>query len=221
MNIKTLIFCDFDGTVAERDVGYHLFRHFSDGRNDELLPDWKAGRISSREILLREAEMVGAPAQDILDYLDRFDLDPGFADFVDLCEKNGSLPIIVSEGMDFYIQRLLRKQGLDHLSVLSNIGHLENNGIRIEFPYVNHSCTRCGSCKGERIAEIRAQCGGAVRTVFVGDGYSDACAAREADLLFAKKDLEKLCRERDIPYVGFSNFFEVADHLTNAGILKH
>jgi 2,3-diketo-5-methylthio-1-phosphopentane phosphatase len=213
------VFCDFDGTVAVRDVGYHLFHHFSGGRNDELLPDWKAGRISSREILTREAAMVHATPEAILAHVDEYQLDAAFAAFETLCRANDVPVTVISEGLDIYIKRLLYRHGLEHVPVICNIGHLEAGGLRIEFPYVNRVCTSCGSCKGERIAEYRQRLGRRVTVVFVGDGYSDACAAAEADILFAKKDLEQYCLARNIRYNSYKTFADVARSLTELGHL--
>lgn len=44
--------------------------------------------------------------------------------------------------------------------------------------------------------------------VFIGDGVSDLPAAREADVLFARKGLrlEEYCIENKIPYIGFDTF---------------
>ena len=215
-----LIFCDFDGTVAKEDVGYRLFHHFSGGRNEALIPEWKTGRISSREILEREAAMVRATPDEVYKFLDQFKLAPGFAEFVSICRRNSAEPIIISEGMHFYISYLLGNFNLADLEVLANIGHLENGGIRIEFPFTNRSCKRCGSCKGERIAENRARSAAGARVVFVGDGLSDVCAAGEADIVFAKKDLEQYCQAENIDYNKYSDFFEVAERILELGILK-
>jgi len=214
-----LVFCDFDGTVAKRDVGYSLFHHFSGGRNDDLIPDWKAGRISSREILLKEAAMVNATEQEIYDFLDHFDIDSGFAEFEALCRANDTEPIIVSEGLDFYIRHVLNRHNLGHLKVICNHGYLEENSIKIEFPYQNRSCRRCGSCKGERIAEYRAKVPPGCKVVFAGDGYSDACAAREADVLFAKKDLQEYCIRENIRYNTYVDFSEVGIRMIELGLL--
>jgi len=54
---------------------------------------------------------------------------------------------------------------------------------------------------------------------FVGDGYSDACAAGEADILFAKKDLLQYCQSKNIAYNEFSNFRDVAGCLAKLGFL--
>ncbi|PWB71158.1 hypothetical protein C3F09_08190 [candidate division GN15 bacterium] len=215
--MKTLVFCDFDGTISRRDVGYNLYHHFSGGRNDLLLPDWKAGRMSSRECLTREAEMVTAKTEEIMAFLDQFTIDPGFPEFESLCRRNGVEPIVVSDGLDFYIRHILSRNNLGHLHVLSNIGHLDGAGIRIEFPRTNRECRRCGNCKGEIIEEFRERAGEPVTTVFVGDGYSDVCATRAADLLFAKKDLARYCLEHGIAFTKFDTFFDVSRALIDLG----
>jgi len=219
--MKTLLlFCDFDGTVSRRDVGYNMYHHFSGGRNDELLPDWRAGKMSSRECLTREAAMVNATSQEILAYIEQFEIDPGFADFVALAKKNGIAPTILSDGLDFYIRHILGRNGLDQLAVIANIGHLNGSGLTIDFPRTNRTCTRCGNCKGEIIEEFRERAETPVTTVFVGDGYSDICATRSADLLFAKKDLERYCVEHKIAYTKYDTFFDVGRILTERGLWR-
>jgi len=214
-----LVFCDFDGTVAKMDVGYNFFRHFSDGKSMELIPDWKSGKLSSRDCLMQEAAMVKATPEEIYNYLDRFEIDPGFPAFIELCRHNHILPVILSDGFDFYIKYILKKYNLAHLPLYCNKAYLENRGIRVEFPHENHNCKRCGNCKGERIAEIRSCSETPFRTVFIGDGYSDTCAIGEADLLFAKKDLELYCLENNIPYNKYMDFYDVARTLVSGGHL--
>ena len=216
---KPLIFCDFDGTIAVDDVGYQLFHHFSGRRNDELMPDWKSGRMSNREVLVKEAAMVTANPEEIIAFIDKMKLDPTFAPFVKLCQKNNIKPVVLSEGLDFYIEHLLKKNSLDHLPMLANHGIMENKTIRIEFPYKNQNCTRCGCCKGERIDEYRAEADDGAVVVFVGDGYSDTCGAERADIIMAKKDLANYCRDKNIDFVPFDTFEDVGRFLLNESIL--
>jgi len=216
--VSPVIFCDFDGTATRRDVGYHLYKHFSGGRNDALLPDWKAGRLTTRDCLKLEAEMVRATPDEILRFVDQFELEPTFAPFVDACRVEDVPLTILSEGLDLYIARLLGRSGLDHLTVHSNIGHLENGGLRIEFPYQTRSCEGCGNCKAARISEYRAATDATAPIVFIGDGYSDACGARAADIVFAKKDLKQYCQDEAISYNDFSDFQDVIDGLRQQGL---
>ena len=218
--MKTIVFCDFDGTISRRDVGYSLFHHFSNGENDKLLPDWKAGRMSSRECLTREAAMVTASSQEILAFLDQFEIDPGFSAFERLCRQNDFGLVILSDGLDFYINPILARNGLSHLELRCNIGRLNSHGIDIEFPRDNVACERCGSCKGEIIQEYCGQISGESRAIFVGDGYSDTCATRAASVLFAKKDLERYCQAHNIAYNRYDTFYDVAGTLIGQGIAR-
>ncbi len=49
--------------------------------------------------------------------------------------------------------------------------------------------------------------------VYAGDGLSDRCAVRYADVVFAKKSLVKYCQEQNISYFEFSTFREIQERL--------
>ncbi|RKX29537.1 MAG: hypothetical protein DRP47_01495 [Candidatus Zixiibacteriota bacterium] len=218
IDTQVAVFCDFDGTIARRDVGYSIFHHFSNSRNDELLPDWKAGRLSSRDCLLKEAEMSPMTEEELFSFIDQFEFDSGFAPFVEKCQVVSIDLIIVSDGLDLYIDYLLKREGFEHLKLIVNHGYIDGNRLIIEFPHHNQICRKCGSCKGERIQEYRQQHEGNTNIIFVGDGYSDACATTEADVLFAKKDLERYCRMRNIKYQLYDDFFDVAEQMDSMGL---
>ena len=217
--VKNLVFCDFDGTISQRDIGYNLFHHFSGGRNDALLPDWISGAMTTRDCLRAEAELVKATREEIYAFLDQFELTPGFLEFVQLCESNDAPLVVLSDGLDFYIEYVLEKHGLTRLPVVTNQGIPENGTIRVEFPHDNHECESCGSCKAERIKEHLAKHGPS-RTIFVGDGYSDACATREADVLFANKDLEKYCKENNIAHYSYDSFHDITKRIIELGFMS-
>jgi len=219
-NSEFIIVADFDGTVVSQDVGYNFFRHFSGGRNNELLPFWKSGEMSTRECLQHEAELVTVKKEEAYPFLDSFELDPGFAGFASSCQDQRIPLVIASDGLDFYIRYLLEKFGFSHIPAISNIGIFDDTGIRIEFPHDNRECDSCGSCKAERIEDLKNQHGNGVKIVFIGDGYSDACATKAADILFAKRDLKEFCDNRNIKYHGFDNFFDVSRKLIKMGILN-
>ena len=77
------------------------------------------------------------------------------------------------------------------------------------FPYARDDCrVRSGNCKC--VPTIGAARGGARRTILIGDGRSDLCAAGAADYVFAKKQLLVLCRERGIAHRPFETFDDAA-----------
>jgi len=217
--MKISMFCDFDGTIARRAVGYHMFRHFSDGQTEELVQQWQSGQIDTRECLVAEAGMCRATPAEIYAYLDQIELNRGFAEFAALCESNDVELTILSEGLDLYITYILERQGLRHLKVSANHGYLKDNRIKVTFPRENKTCRRCGSCKGERIREYRDRQTEEVMAIFVGDGLSDICAVAEADLVFAKKDLEQHCSMNNIGFVPYDYFDDVTRYLVEQGLL--
>jgi len=217
--MHTAVFTDFDGTAARRDVGYHIYHHFSAGRSEAVIPAWKAGEISSRECLLREAAMVEATERDFYAFLDTMVLNPGFVEFDRLCRANNVPLTILSDGLDLYIDHILKRHGLSHIPALCNRGRLSDGKLTIEFPYPPGACGRCGNCKGERIAEYRSAYAQPCRVVFIGDGLSDTCAIDQCDVLLAKKDLARYCEASNIPYTKFDTFFDVARVLVEQGYL--
>lgn len=220
MITSAVVFCDFDGTVTERDVGYWLFHHFSGGKNEMFVPAWKEGKLSSRELLTKEAELINVSPTQFYDYLNSFELSPGFIEFERLCRIQAIPLFILSDGLNLYIDHIFARFNLTHLAVRSNRGYLESNGIRIEFPYKSTSCPRCGNCKKDRIIELRAELPPTSKTVLIGDGLSDACAAQVADIVFAKKDLARYCQTFGISYNTYQNFFDVTAQLRKLGIMQ-
>jgi hypothetical protein len=61
------------------------------------------------------------------------------------------------------------------------------------------------------IASSESEDGSVPLIIFVGDGVSDLAAAREADVLFARRGLrlEEYCRESHIPHISFDTFKDI------------
>jgi len=217
--MRLAIFSDFDGTLCRKDVGYHMFKTFSQGKTDDLVPLWKSGELSTRDCLRREAEMVDIDEERLRGFLDQFRLNEGVKELLDLCRSHDVDFTILSDGFGFYIEHVLANHGLNDLDIITNRGYFEDGELKIDFPHDNVSCQRCGSCKGERIREYLEKVGEETKVVFIGDGYSDVCALAESDLIFAKKDLEQYCRQNNINHVAYDDFNDVIQYLQAQGHL--
>jgi 2-hydroxy-3-keto-5-methylthiopentenyl-1-phosphate phosphatase len=49
--------------------------------------------------------------------------------------------------------------------------------------------------------------------IHIGDGHSDRCAAKEADLVFAKGSLSEFCKSEQIRFLEYDNFSEIVEVL--------
>ncbi len=220
MSERVKVICDFDGTISRRDIGHHFFKSFipcSDER-EKLLDRWKLGLISSRECLEKEIEWMEADIKDLDKFIQGEEIDPYFKDFVDFCNRRKYDFLILSDGLDYYIDKILMDSGLGYLDFQAN--HLvRNNGniTGVEFPGYNiMDCTMCGNCKRYYVEEARKQ---GFFTVYVGNGYSDMCPSRFTHLLLAKDDLLNLCSEEERDCIPFHNFRDVERELTTRLIL--
>ena len=201
---------DFDGTVTKRDVAELLLREFTGDAWLEI--ERQHATIGTRETLRREFDLVRATQQEVLSAAERLaELDPTFPPFLAFCRQNGISIEIVSEGFDAYLEHLLRRWGLD-LPFRTNHAEFRDGRLVLTHPHEDPQCRLCGTCKMGRVLELRA---GGYRVAYVGNGTSDICPALEADLVFAKDDLERLCREHGRDHVPFRDFADVQRRLAD------
>lgn len=201
------LFIDFDGTIATEDVGNRFFTTFCNGRNRELVERWKRREVTSIECLRGEAALITATEAELLEFSRQFDIDPGFHTICEICSEHDIPVRIVSDGLSLYIKEILKKHNFSDIPVFANRAIFSDGRVDVEFPHIEYSCGHCGNCKGGAIRTMRSP---GSKTIFVGDGYSDLCAAGEADYLFAKGDLATYLGRENEAFIPFETLQEVA-----------
>ena len=210
--------CDFDGTISPEDIGHRFVMRFAatsprsggraaGARLEDLASRWRAGTIGHRELTEGECALLRCSAAEALAFTDGFAIDPEFAPFTRAALAHGDAVQVLSEGFDFYIRALLGREGLSDLPVASNRVRFEGGRVIPEFPHAARSCGRCGNCKGAHVRDWRAR---GYRTVVIGDGYSDRCGAREADVVVARDALLEWCAGEGRPAIAFTTFADLA-----------
>ena len=145
-------------------------------------------------------------------FLDNQEIDSTFAGFVNFCRERALDMYIVNDGMNYYIDRILKKNGLHNVPYFSNRLELVplNGSSKVRFkptfPFRDEVCDRCACCKRNHMLTMS---GDDDVIVYVGEGYSDRCPARYADIVFAKDDLLKFCRQENISYFEYRTFADV------------
>ncbi len=212
------IFCDFDGTVAVHDVGGRFFRTFGNNKIPGIIEDLYAGIITPRECYDREfAALHGLTLASFEEFVLEQAIDPYFKEFVEFCRKRKIDCWILSDGFNFYIERILARFELTEVPFFSN--HLaysvqpDSGELHFEpqFPYTDSECNHCANCKRNHLLTLS---GDDDIIVYVGDGISDRCPVRYADIVFAKGQLVKYCQEENITYFEYRTFREIVDRLT-------
>ena len=216
--MKYSVYCDFDGTISIGDIGNRLFRTFATGNIDGILNEWKEGKIGSRECLRRECELVSATKEELLTFSDEQKIEPSFKKFYDYCKRRNWNFLIVSDGLDFYIHRILKNYNLNNIPVYANhVKFVSKNKIDSEYPYYDKGCLTCGNCKGYFVKEEQKK---GNKVIFIGNGYSDRCAVPAADIVFAKTDLKKYCELNNYSYFDFNDFNDIIDKLESMKLEK-
>lgn len=200
------VFVDFDGTITKVDVGNSFFRKFgNEAESLKAVEKWKNGELSGSGLLLQEAEYVHATKQDAFSFVRTCEIDPFFKEFLSFCHETQIDITILSDGLDFYITEILRKNGIAGIPFYSNRAHFDSGRVSIELPYES-DCNKCANCKGYQILK---RSGPDDVIIYIGNGFSDRCAVQYADIVFAKDDLLKYCEEKNITYFPFSDFEDV------------
>lgn len=201
------VFIDFDGTITKKDIGDRLFIEYG-----EFEP-WHT-RLVNKEIEIKEYWHELSKRLDknltpemIAEYALKFEVDAYFKQFVGYCQEKNYKVSIVSDGFDVYVLPIVRNLGLTNLPIFINKLNFEANTFVPEFPGASESCDcLCASCKRNSILSNTSSDD---IFVFIGDGYSDYCAAEHSDIVFAKRQLAAYCNEKRIPHYPWSNFFDV------------
>jgi 2-hydroxy-3-keto-5-methylthiopentenyl-1-phosphate phosphatase len=187
---------DWDGTATERDTLSLVMERFGD------FDLWRwTGRRMGRSMTHDEAiaqsfATVRAELAEVVAWLlESVDVRPGFHELV-----RRYRPLIVSSGFHELIDPILRRERVE-TTVLANHVDARPDGWRIRFRE-RQSCGTCGEpCK-------RASLPGA-DIVYVGDGYSDRCAALAASRVFATGGLARYLAARGVAHERFDDLRDV------------
>lgn len=203
------IYCDFDGTISDRDMIGVLAKRFA----PEIAKDTIAA-VNRREISIRdgvEAIFESIPS-DELPQLEAYatsqtSVRGGFPEFVQWCKSHGWRLAVVSGGFDFFVQPVVSACNAD-IDVYCN--SLNASGEFLEVRW-NHTCDNqcdgtCGLCKPSVIRERDREHD---KVIVIGDGVTDVLAAKMADFVFARDKLLEECRRLGLPHAPFETFYDI------------
>lgn len=209
------IFIDFDGTITLEDVGEAIFRKFAETKSvDKIIDDLLTDKISSRKCWDLLCESVGEIDKQKLDeFIDLLEVDPTFFSFVNFCNEHELELIVLSDGFDYYIDRIFERAKLSELTSYANHLEISEDGkMKPGYPFYNPATLSSANCKSTHIINHSADDD---ITIYIGDGNSDRDAAQYCDYIFAKDGLLKFCEKERISFYPFKDFDDVKKRLTD------
>lgn len=203
------IFVDFDGTITKQDVGDAIFTKFGNPvKVNKIIEDLLSDRISSREcwdLLCASTHIINKSELD--EFIDDMRIEESFHTLVSYCMKNNIDLIILSDGFDYYIKRILNRENLMDLKFYANNLSIDENGKLIpQYPYYNPDFLTSANCKRDHILDNSSDDD---YTFYIGDGNSDKESAQYCDYIFAKDGLLKFCEKERISFSPFKDFNDV------------
>ena len=204
--MKTLVQCDFDGTVTEKDTSFFLLDTFAQGDWRRLLREYKEHRISVGEFNTKAFAMVRADKPTLLEALEgKVKVRAGFRELVNYCQRRDFRLVIVSNGLDFYIEATLKGLGLNNLEVHAAQASFHPGGMQVQ--YLGPDGKRLED--GVKEAYTRSFLKLGYRVIYVGNGDSDFAPAKYAHHVFATGELLAYCRDNNLKYKSFKNFIDI------------
>ncbi len=212
---KCAVFFDFDNTITPFDVIDDIVERFSVNEKwRKIEKDWKQGKIGSRECLEGQFNEVRIGKNDFIRYLSGIKIDKHFPKILALLKRRKVFAAIVSDSSSFIIGNILKNNGIKGIKVYSNRLRFEKDRLILDFPHFNKRCPKCANCKKSHLRKS------AIRDkifIYIGDGLSDICAARCADIVFAKASLLKYFRKHNKKCFKFDTLETVYNYLKEIG----
>lgn len=199
------LFCDFDGTISRQDTVDTVLSRHAPPDWEAIEEEWKQGQIGSAECMQRQIALLNGDLDTLNATLDGIEIDASFEAFVDFCHQSAIDITIVSDGVDYFIQRILGRVGLSHLPVIANHLVKTETGFALATPYADRKCV-----SGAGVCKCRLVEGSTEPRIYVGDGRSDFCVSEEPEIVFAKSSLASYCAMHAIPFISYEDFSDVA-----------
>ena len=221
-NKKPIIFSDFDGTITEHDVIVMIMEKFAP-------PEWveiKEQILYKRTTTLKDGieelfSLIDSNKKnEIVDFVKKeVKLREGFVDFLSFCESEKIEFNVLSGGLDFFIEPIL-KSYKDKLKIFCNLGDFNSRKIKIDYKYLPKNCILCGDCGCCKIEIIEQYPKEKFIRVLIGDSLTDLAPSKVSDIVFARADLVKYLEQETISYTPFENFYEVKEQLLQKHLIK-
>ena len=210
-----IIQCDFDGTIITNNMSLLLREEFAAGAWRQLENDYLHGYLTVEQSNMLQFTLIKEPKEKLQEFIcQHIEVRPGFLEFVRYCRDTGIPLVIVSSGLDFYIETVLTQIGMRNLELHCGQTTFGKDGIIVSYTDPAGNIINEGF-KIKYLDWLRKR---DTNITYIGDGLSDLEAARNADHVFATSHLLRLLNNDSIACSAFSDFFDLRRHFNPDGL---
>ena len=201
-----IIQCDFDGTIIRNNLSALLRENFAQGDWQKIESDYLHGHLTVEQSNKLQYVLIKEPKEKLQEFIrQHVELRPGFLEFVKYCQSTGIPFVVVSSGLDFYIETALSRIGMRDLELHCGQTSFSMDGVIVSY------CDPMGNFidkgfKKEYLTWLKER---HKHVIYLGDGLSDLEAACHADHVFATGSLVRLLNTESVRCTAFSDFHEV------------
>ena len=201
-----IIQCDFDGTVTRNNLSLLLRENFASADWQGIESDYLDGSLTVEQSNKLQYRLIKESKEKLQEFVrQHIELRPGFLEFVGYCRESAIPFIIVSSGLDFYIETVLAQIGMPDLELYCGQTSFSKNGISVSYFNPEGDIINEGF-KEKHLTWLKKR---DKNIIYIGDGLSDLEAARHANHVFATGHLLGLLSTEPVVCNGFSNFDDI------------
>ena len=202
--------CDFDNTITVGEVSFIVRDAFGPDTWDQMEEEYIQGKYSVEQSNVRQFALISASKQEIEEVVrERTVVREGFPEFVSYCRDESIRFVVVSSGLDLYIEPVMEMLGLSEVEVHAAKGEVTPSGITVSYTDPAGAALLTGF-KDSYVPYLR---GAGDTVVYLGDSQSDVGPARLADFVQAHGSLQELLQAGGVPFYPFDDFHDVRRHV--------
>ncbi len=206
----TILFLDFDGTITSEETlegSMHLC--IDPSIYEEEKRALNAGKRSLADTLHLAFSMIPVKSMAaILDYVDQVEVRPGFEKLLDVAADLGIPVVVISGGLESYIERKLAPYK-DKILAFHGVGvDLSGEFIKLKPAY---------EAEGDLVQKTLIMDQYEYRkAISVGDNFTDYRMALASDQVFARDTLAMVMEKHKLPFTLWEDFYDVARSISSS-----
>lgn len=204
--MKTIVFCDFDGTITVKETFEAMLRHFAPEVSEQLIPQMYARKLSLRDGVRQiMAKIPSSRYSEIIEFTRGQPMRAGLIELLDFLDDRNVPLVVVSGGLRGMVEVVLGE-------MVNRVRNIHAMDIDISGEYLNVISKYEGDtelvAKVQVIAEYDVE-----KPIAIGDSLTDLNMALYAPIVFARDRLAKYLDEHQKSYIPWHDFFDVREYL--------